>query len=131
MTPPDGPAPVQRSPGAAVTVPVTMDDTSSRRAPDTGADHLGGTRALPESAMWNVPAYLLAGMGGYGFLGWLADRFLGTSWLVLVGLLGGTAVALYTIWVRYGGRAVPQLVKSLPSRGADDQHPTRRSEEML
>lgn len=62
-------------------------------------------RALArDAAAWNVPGYLLAGLLVYGGIGWLLDRWLGTSWLVLVGILAGTATALYTIWIRYGSR---------------------------
>ncbi len=57
---------------------------------------------VPETAAWNVMAYLLAGLLGFGLPGWLLDQWLGTSWLVLVGLLLGMAVALATIWFRYG-----------------------------
>jgi hypothetical protein len=89
--------------------------------------------------MWNIPAYLLAGMGGYAFLGWLVDLWLGTRFGVLVGLLGGTAVAMYTIWVRYGGQGPakaaqsPALRTDQHDRGADApyQHHTRSNEEML
>jgi F0F1-type ATP synthase assembly protein I len=55
-------------------------------------------------AAWNVPAYLLAGIILYGGIGFALDRWLGTSWLVLVGMLVGAALALYLIWVRYGTR---------------------------
>lgn len=54
-------------------------------------------------AAWNVPAYLLAGIGVYGGIGYALDRWLGTGFLVLVGMLLGAALALYVIWVRYGG----------------------------
>jgi F0F1-type ATP synthase assembly protein I len=48
-------------------------------------------------------AYLLTGPLFYGGLGWLADRWLGTEPIfVLTGLLGGMALALYVVWVRYG-----------------------------
>ena len=57
---------------------------------------------VPETAAWNIMAYLLAGLLGFGLPGWLLDEWLGTTWLVLVGLLLGTAVALTTIWFRYG-----------------------------
>jgi ATP synthase protein I len=76
----------------AVTVPVAMDD-DDRRIQDRDA-----------AAAWSVPAYLLSGMGLYGGLGWLLDRWLGTGWIVLVGVLGGAALALYLIWLRYGTR---------------------------
>jgi hypothetical protein len=50
----------------------------------------------------DVPAYLLTGTGALGGLGWLADRALGTAFLVAVGVLAGTALSLYVIWIRYG-----------------------------
>jgi hypothetical protein len=34
----------------------------------------------------------------------LLDRWLGTTWLVLVGLLVGVGLAFYLIWFRYGTR---------------------------
>lgn len=57
---------------------------------------------LPESAAWNILSYLLAGLIGFGLPAWFLDRWLGTTWIVLVGILAGTAVAMLTIWVRYG-----------------------------
>jgi ATP synthase protein I len=56
-----------------------------------------------EAAAWTVLAYVITGPLLYGGLGWLADRWLGTSpWFVLIGLLGGFALAIYVVWVRYG-----------------------------
>lgn len=49
-----------------------------------------------------VIAYLLTGPALFGGLGWLLDRWLGTGFIVLVGLLGGMAMSLYVIWLRYG-----------------------------
>jgi hypothetical protein len=57
---------------------------------------------LPESAAWNVLSYLLAGLIGFGLPAWFLDRWLGTDWIVGVGILAGAAVAMLTIWVRYG-----------------------------
>ncbi|MDP9418213.1 MAG: AtpZ/AtpI family protein [Actinomycetota bacterium] len=51
---------------------------------------------------WSIVAYLLSGMLVWGGAGWLLDRWLGTSFLVLVGLLLGTALATYLIYVRLG-----------------------------
>lgn len=50
-----------------------------------------------------VTAYLLAGPGTFGILGHLLDRFFGTTFLVAFGVLIGLALALYVIWLRYGG----------------------------
>jgi F0F1-type ATP synthase assembly protein I len=69
-----------------------MDDDAHRSADPVG-----------EAAAWTVLAHLISGPLLYGGLGWLADRWLGTEpWLVLVGILGGMAAAIYLVWVRYG-----------------------------
>jgi F0F1-type ATP synthase assembly protein I len=51
---------------------------------------------------YTVLGYLLAGLVFWGGVGYLLDRWLGTSFLVLIGLLVGGAAALYLIYVRYG-----------------------------
>lgn len=57
---------------------------------------------LPEAAAWNITALLMAGVLALGLPGWLLDRWLGTAWLLPVGLVAGMALALTTIWFRYG-----------------------------
>lgn len=133
MTRPEQSAPAAAAPTSAraVTVAPTMEQTPRPTASAGPSGERSHRDRLPESAMWNVPAYLLAGMAGYAFTGWLLDRWLGTSFLVVVGLLAGTALAIYTIWVRYGRGAAPGLAESLPDHDADPQLPNRRSEEML
>ncbi|GAB4067577.1 hypothetical protein GCM10028777_24010 [Angustibacter speluncae] len=81
---------------------VTRDDhTDARKRPDYDRlAHRDGP--VPESAAWNVLSYLLAGLVGFGLPGWLLDLWLGTSWIVGVGILLGAAVSMLTIWVRYG-----------------------------
>lgn len=49
-----------------------------------------------------LTAYLLSGPLTFGGLGWLADRWLGTSFLVALGALVGVGLSVYTIWLRYG-----------------------------
>ncbi|RLP11649.1 AtpZ/AtpI family protein [Propionibacterium australiense] len=49
--------------------------------------------------------YLLAGIGFYGALGWLADHFLHTRLCLPVGLVLGAAAAVYLIVKRFGGDA--------------------------
>ncbi|MFV0427982.1 MAG: hypothetical protein ACK5KO_00920 [Arachnia sp.] len=51
-----------------------------------------------------VLSYLLAGLLFYGGLGWLADRFLETSWLLPAGLILGLVTSVYVIIKRYGSR---------------------------
>lgn len=71
---------------------------TSRPQPDD--EHRDG--ALPESRAWNIVSYLMAGLLGFGLPAWLLDQWLGTTWLTLVGLVVGMAVAMLVIWVRYG-----------------------------
>ncbi|GAA1802431.1 MAG: AtpZ/AtpI family protein [Actinobacteria bacterium] len=52
--------------------------------------------------MWDALSYVLAGPLTFGIPAYLLDRWLGTSWIVLPGVLIGMAVSLYAVWVRYG-----------------------------
>jgi Flp pilus assembly protein TadB len=52
--------------------------------------------------MWNVVSYLITGPAMFGLIGWGLDAWLGTTWLVAVGILAGMALSLYYIWFRYG-----------------------------
>ncbi len=46
---------------------------------------------------------LLAGIGTWMGIGWLADRWLGTDpWLMVIGALVGNAAGIYLIWLRSG-----------------------------
>ncbi len=67
----------------------------------SGADH-GGRPSGGLGDPWTIVAHLMSGMLLWGGAGWLLDRWLGTSFLVLVGLLMGTALAIYLIYVRLG-----------------------------
>lgn len=61
-------------------------------SPAARADALGAT----------VLAYLVTGPVVFGGLGYGLDLLLGTRFLVIVGMLGGMALSLYVIWLRYG-----------------------------
>ena len=50
---------------------------------------------------WVAFSYLVAGVGFYGLLGWLADQWLGTSFLVAVGILLGAGLGVYMTWSRF------------------------------
>jgi ATP synthase protein I len=52
--------------------------------------------------VWSILGTLVAGVLAWGFIGWLLDRWLGTSYLVAVGILVGAAGAFYLIIRRYG-----------------------------
>jgi len=54
------------------------------------------------NAAWKAVAYLISGPLIYGGLGWGLDLWLGTTWIVGAGIVGGMALSLYLIWFRYG-----------------------------
>jgi F0F1-type ATP synthase assembly protein I len=49
-----------------------------------------------------VLSILISGLAFYGGIGWLLDRWLGTSWWLPVGLIVGTAAGVYLVIARYG-----------------------------
>lgn len=76
--------------------------------PLTSADHQAdgstdGTAATHGGDGVMAVSYLLAGVGCYGALGWLADRLLHTSFCLPGGLVLGAAAAVYLIVKRFGG----------------------------
>ncbi|NUT31690.1 MAG: hypothetical protein HOV79_01315 [Hamadaea sp.] len=64
-----------------------------RPAPQAGAD-----------AAWTAVGYLIAGIGGWGAIGWVVDRWLGTPqhYGVMIGMLIGMAGAVYLIVKKLG-----------------------------
>jgi len=52
--------------------------------------------------MWNAVSYLISGPVLFGGVGWALDHWLGTSFFVPAGIVGGMALSLYLVWFRYG-----------------------------
>ena len=52
--------------------------------------------------VWSIIGTLVAGVLAWGGIGWLLDRWLGTRYLVAVGVVVGMAGAFYLIVKRYG-----------------------------
>jgi F0F1-type ATP synthase assembly protein I len=53
--------------------------------------------------VWSIIGTLVAGVLAWGGIGWLLDRWLGTEFLVAVGVIVGAAGAFYLIIRRHGG----------------------------
>jgi F0F1-type ATP synthase assembly protein I len=53
--------------------------------------------------VWSIIGTMVAGVLAWGGIGWLLDRWLGTRFLVAVGIVVGMAGAFYLIIKRYGG----------------------------
>ena len=62
----------------------------------------------PAGDPWHAFGYLVSGVAVYGFLGWLADRWLGTSFLVVVGILLGAGFGLYMTFARFNRPPEPE-----------------------
>jgi ATP synthase protein I len=63
--------------------------------------------AAADTGAWDIVAYLLSGMLLWGGAGWLLDRWLGLGLFLPIGLLFGTGLALYLIFVRFGRAPQP------------------------
>ena len=74
----------------------------SEASAEDKAEELRQFNTREQDSAWRAVAYMLTGPLIYGGLGALADHWLGTTWLVGVGIVGGMALSLYLIWFRYG-----------------------------
>ncbi len=61
-----------------------------------------GTR--PAGDPWHAFGYLVSGVALYGVLGWLADRWLGTTFLVALGIILGAVLGTYLTFTRFNPR---------------------------
>jgi F0F1-type ATP synthase assembly protein I len=55
----------------------------------------------PQGDPWHAFGYIVSGVALYGFLGWLLDRWLGTSFLVAIGILIGAVLGIYLTISRF------------------------------
>ena len=77
---------------------------------DAGRDEPRLQRSAKSAGMdigMRVLSYLIAGVAFYGFLGWVGDRFLGTGFLLPIGIVAGAALGCYVIIRRFGGVVEP------------------------
>lgn len=64
-----------------------------------------GTGEAPQGDPWHAFGYLTSGVFLYGAIGWALDQWLGTSFLVVVGILAGAVLGLYLTWSRFRPQA--------------------------
>ncbi len=55
-----------------------------------------------ENTLWSIVGYLLSGLLIWGGIGFGLDNWLGTSYLLLAGLLLGAGSSIYLVWLRFG-----------------------------
>jgi ATP synthase protein I len=73
-----------------------------RAAEPQGEQDRGASRRQGENEGWALFSYLVAGMGVYGGIGALIDRWTHASLYFPVGMLVGLALAIVLIIYRYG-----------------------------
>ena len=78
------------------------DEPPPRRTPPGGPERRRPAIVSGDADAWAVVSYLIAGVGFWGFVGWLLDRWLDTSWFVMIGIFVGFAGAFYLIVRRFG-----------------------------
>lgn len=71
--------------------------------------------ATTQGDPWNAFGYLVAGVALYGGLGWLADRWLGTDFLVAVGILIGAGLGIYMTFARFRVEPDPKQEQEVQS----------------
>lgn len=76
----------------------------------------------PKGDPWHAFGYIVSGVAVYGVLGWLADRWLGTTFLVAVGILVGAVFGIYLTFARFN-------MTPPPAGGKASTTPTDTSEQ--
>jgi len=68
----------------------------------TQSELRGSARSDDVNQGLRVLSYLIGGVLVWGLVGWLADRLLGTGFLLPIGILLGAAGGVYLVIVRFG-----------------------------
>jgi ATP synthase protein I len=76
----------------------------------------GGEEASGMDLGLRVLSYLISGVLVYGLLGWLGDHYLGTKFLLPIGIVAGAAFGAYVIIRRYG-----RIDDAAPAMGVKDR----------
>jgi F0F1-type ATP synthase assembly protein I len=75
----------------------------------------------PKGDPWHAFGYIVSGVGVYGVLGWLLDRWLGTTFLVAVGILVGAGFGLYMTFARFNKLTDPPQGTHTSPPGTSEQ----------
>jgi ATP synthase protein I len=80
---------------------------------------------IPSGDPWLAFGYLVSGVLLYGLIGWFLDRWLGTSFLVVVGILVGITLGMLMTWWRFRApvttRSPHHETRDDPGQPDDDQ----------
>ncbi len=86
----------------AITASVAPAMTDRRESPEASEGRPGRSELSGMDYGMRVLSYLIAGVLFYGGLGWVGDHYLGTRFLLPLGIVLGAAGGCYVIIRRYG-----------------------------
>ncbi len=61
---------------------------------------MGGQGGMDQG--YRILSIMIAGLLVYGGVGWLLDRWLGTSWWLPIGIVLGVGLGVYYVVVKFG-----------------------------
>jgi ATP synthase protein I len=100
---------------------------AERKDDDEKAVAHGGSQGMNQGMQ--VLSYLISGVVLYGGLGWLGDHFLGTGFLLPVGIVLGAGFGIYLVVKRFGATAVPPTGTGTSGQDTTTDTRTRRTGE--
>jgi F0F1-type ATP synthase assembly protein I len=102
--------------GATITASVCHAMKEHSEAAKDQPSSQGGKQSDGMDLGLRVLSYLISGVLVYGLLGWLGDHYLGTKFLLPIGIVAGAAFGAFVIIRRYG-----QIDDAVPTAGAKDR----------
>jgi F0F1-type ATP synthase assembly protein I len=96
------------------------EDASARRGTRPSPENSDAHQPSGADVGWGITGTMLSGIIVWGGVGLALDRWLGTRFLVLVGVLLGLGVAIYIIVMKYAPPVPP------PGRGTGNKIPSGR-----
>jgi F0F1-type ATP synthase assembly protein I len=103
---------------------------AERKDDDEKAVAYGGSQGMNQGMQ--VLSYLISGVVLYGGLGWLGDHFLGTGFLLPVGIILGAGFGIYLVVKRFGetaGSAAALPATTRPDETTTDTQVRRKTGE--
>ena len=88
--------------GATITASVCLAMKEQPKAAYDQPKSQGGEKSAGMDLGLRVLSYLISGVLVYGLLGWLGDHYLGTKFLLPIGIVAGAAFGSYVIIRRFG-----------------------------
>lgn len=80
---------------------VTTVETRRHNDGKPDSSFLPGSEPVGMETGYRILSYIAAGLLFYGGLGWLGDKYLGTGFLLPLGLIIGVVLAMYAIIRRF------------------------------